>query len=54
MQMSCRFLSPVLVMTALLVSVSSQASARSPIAKIDLAINAVSAERGKVGALITG
>ena len=36
------------------VSLSSQASARSPIAKIDLAINAVSAERGKVGALITG
>ena len=36
------------------VSLSSQASARSAIAKIDLAINAVSAERGKVGALITG
>lgn len=34
------------------VSLSSQASARSAIAKIDLAINAVSAERGKVGALI--
>jgi flagellin-like hook-associated protein FlgL len=34
------------------VSLSSQASARSAIAKIDLAINAVSAGRGKVGALI--
>ena len=32
--------------------ISPTASARSAIAKIDLAINAVSAGRGKVGALI--